>query len=160
VYDESRNFDAVTGDGGMQRNTPGAREKRTDARGRAARMSSTQQSTSDGSGRGWTTATLRTLDVSIGVGVGVGVGDDATQHDTIGIRRARGRRGRKATRRRKDGRDAMGRLMRNVGRATTMTTTTKMRGRRRWRDSARRRNARLRNNNNDGWPRTRQRTRD
>ena len=47
AYDESRSIDAVAGDGGMRRNTPGASEERTDARGRAARMSSTQQSTND-----------------------------------------------------------------------------------------------------------------
>ena len=76
AYDESRSIDAVAGDGGMRRNTPGASEERTDARGRAARMSSTQQSTSDGSGRGWTTATLKASNV------GVDVGDDATQHNT------------------------------------------------------------------------------
>ncbi len=66
AYNESRSVDAVTGDGGMRRNTPGAREERTDAHGRAAQMSSTQQSTNDGngSGKGWTTATLRDLDVA------------------------------------------------------------------------------------------------
>ena len=74
AYDELRSVDAVACDGRMRRNTPGAREERTDTCGWAARMSCTQQSTNDGSGRGWTTATLRALDV--------GIGDDATQHKT------------------------------------------------------------------------------
>ena len=121
AYDESRSVDAVTGNGGMRRNTPGAREERTDARGRAARMSSTQQSTNDGR-----------KGVDDGDATGFGRRrrrrqrrDSTTRHDTTGIRRARGRRGREATRRRRDGRDAMGRLMRNVGRATTTSDDDK-----------------------------------
>jgi hypothetical protein len=53
AYDELRSVDAVTGDGGMRRNTPGAREERTDARGRAARMAHNNQQTMvvEGGGR-------------------------------------------------------------------------------------------------------------
>ena len=53
AYDELRSVDAMTGDGGMRRNTPGAREERTDARGRAARMAHNNQQTMvvEGGGR-------------------------------------------------------------------------------------------------------------